>query len=472
MQSAEAEQAEAVRDFDLIVIGAGSGNSLIGPEFDDWSVALIDDGRWFGGTCLNAGCIPTKMFVRVADVITDAVDGGDIGVSATIDPVDWPAIRDRVFAKTDKISNAGFRYRDVKSPNVTVFRESFGFQDRHTLVSASGERIRAPRIVVAAGSRPRVLNAAYEPDDAITDSDTIMRIESLPESLVIIGGGAVAAEFAHVFGSFGVDVTVVTRSERMLTHLDDEIADRYTELARERWTLRTGETVEAIDRIGDKLCVTTSSGVQLETERVLVALGRVPNSDTLAAASVGFDLHPDGRIAVDAQQRVLTGGFPVDGVFALGDVSSPWQLKHVANHEARVVQHNLAHPSDLTGGRPGPVPAAVFSRPQIAHFGATEREARAGGADVVAVSQEYRTTAYGWALEDTTSFCKLVVDRASGRLLGAHIIGPEASILLQPLIQAASEERSVRGLARGQFWPHPAATEVVENALLKAEEAL
>ncbi|HEY5222116.1 MAG TPA: mycothione reductase [Microbacteriaceae bacterium] len=466
------ESAEAVRDFDLIVIGAGSGNSLIGPEFDDWSVALIDDGRWFGGTCLNAGCIPTKMFVRVADVITDAADGDNIGVSAGIDPVDWPAVRDRVFAKTDKISHAGFRYRDVKSPNVTVFRETFGFDDRHTLISASGERIRAPRIVVAAGSRPRVLKAAYDPDDAITDSDTIMRIDSLPESLVIVGGGAVAAEFAHVFGSFGVDVTVVTRSQRMLTHLDDDIADRFTELARERWTLRTGETVEAIDRMGDRLCVTTSSGAQLETERVLVALGRVPNTDTLAVASVGFDLHSDGRLVVDAQQRVLADGQPVDGIFALGDVSSPWQLKHVANHEARLVQHNLASPADLIGGLPGPVPAAVFSHPQLSHFGATEREARASGADVVAVAQEYRTTAYGWALEDTTSFCKLVVDRTSAKILGAHIIGPEASILIQPLVQAASAGLSVRGLARGQFWPHPAATEVVENALLKAEEAL
>ncbi|MEO8908303.1 MAG: mycothione reductase, partial [Microbacteriaceae bacterium] len=192
----------------------------------------------------------------------------------------------------------------------------------------------------------------------------------------------------------------------------------------------------------------------------------------LAAASVGFDLRADGRLAVDAQQRVLAGGEPVDGIFALGDISSEWQLKHVANHEARIVQHNLAHPSDLIGGYPGPVPAAVFSHPQIAHFGVTEREARAAGADVVAVTQEYRTTAYGWALEDSTSFCKLVVDRDSGRLVGAHIIGPEASILIQPLVQAASAGRSVRGLARSQFWPHPAATEVVENALLKAEDLL
>jgi mycothione reductase len=467
---AQSAAASNARSFDLIVIGAGSGNSLIGPEFDNWSVALIDDGRWFGGTCLNAGCIPTKMFVRVADVTTDAADGERIGVTAGVDPIDWPAVRDRVFAKTDKLSEAGFRYRDQKSPNVTVFRESFGFADQHTIVSASGSRLTAPRIVIAAGSRPRALSAAYEPDSAITDSDTIMRIESLPESMVIVGGGSVAAEFAHIFSAFGVDVSIVTRSDRLLTKLDDDISDRFTELARERWGVRTSDTVDAIDRVGDHLVVSLHSGELLETERVLVAVGRIPNTDTLGVADVGFDLEDDGRLRVDEQQRVLAGGEPVDGLFALGDVSSVWQLKHVANHEARTVQHNLAHPDRPVGGYPGPVPAAIFSHPQIAHFGLTEREAAEAKLDVVTVTQEYGTTAYGWALEDTTSFCKLIVDRPSGRILGAHIIGQEASILIQPLIQAASASLSITGLARGQFWPHPAASEVVENALLKAEE--
>ncbi|HWU57555.1 MAG TPA: mycothione reductase [Microbacteriaceae bacterium] len=466
-QSAAAKHARA---FDLIVIGAGSGNSLIGPEFSDWSVALIDDGRWFGGTCLNAGCIPTKMFVRVADVTTDAAEGGRIGVTAGVDPIDWPAVRDRVFARTDKLSQAGFRYRDQKSPNVTVFRESFGFADQHTVVSASGTRLTAPRIVIAAGSRPRALSAAYEPDNAITDSDTIMRIESLPESMVIVGGGSVAVEFAHIFSAFGVDVSVVTRSDRLLTKLDDDVSARFTELARERWGVRPSDTVDAIDRVGDHLVVSLHSGEMLETERVLVAIGRIPNTDTLGVADVGFDLETDGRLLVDDQQRVLAAGKPVDGLFALGDVSSVWQLKHVANHEARIVEHNLAHPDQPVGGYPGPVPAAIFSHPQIAHFGLTEREAADAGLDVVAVTQEYGSTAYGWALEDTTSFCKLIVDRQSGRILGAHIIGQEASILIQPLIQAASASLSITGLARGQFWPHPAASEVVENALLKAEE--
>lgn len=471
------ELAGGTREFDLIVIGAGSGNSLIGAEFDDASVALIDDGAHFGGTCLNAGCIPTKMFVRVADVMTDAADGEALGVSARIDPVNWPRIRDRVFTKTDDISNAGFRYRDQKSPNVTVFRESFQFDGMHGLVSESGTRLSAPKIVIAAGSRPRPLPAGVvavdcQRDGAINDSDSVMRIESLPRSLVIVGGGAVAVEFAHVFSAFGVDVSIVARSPRLLRELDDDVSQRFTELAGERWSVHTSDSVAAVDRVGENLTVTLTSGVQLETERVLLALGRVPNSDKLGAAEAGFDLEDDGRLSVDEFQRVLAGGVVVDGVFALGDVSSPWQLKHVANHQARVVEHNLSHPDAMIGGNPGPVPAAIFSHPQIAHFGLSEREARDAGRAVVAVTQEYGSTAYGWALEDETSFCKLVVQAETGLIVGAHLLGPEASILIQPLIQAASAGRSVVGLARSQYWPHPAASEVVENALLKAEEAL
>ncbi|HEY2557736.1 MAG TPA: mycothione reductase [Diaminobutyricibacter sp.] len=460
------------RTFDLIVVGAGSGNALVGPEFAHWSVALIDDGERFGGTSLNAASIPSKMFAHVADVAADAGAGSRLGLSATVDPVDWARVRDRIFGRTDAISDAGLLFRHATSPNVTVFRETFGFEDQHMLMSASGVRLHSDRIVVAAGSRPRPLLASYDPDPAILDSDDVMRIESLPESLVIVGGGPVAVEFAHIFSSFGVDVTIVTRSERLLTRLDAAVSERFTESASQRWRVLTEELVEAIDRGGDLLVVTLESGRQLETELVLVAQGRIPNTDTLAAAAAGFDLYSDGRLVVDSQQRMLSRGAPVTGLYALGDISSATKLKHVANHEARVVAHNILHPDAPTGGDPGPIPAAIFSRPQIAHFGLTAADALAEGIDAVAVTQDYRHTAYGWATEDETGFCTIVVERGSGELLGAHIIGPEASILIQPLVLAASFGMTVRGLARGQYWPHPAASEVVENALLKAEEAL
>jgi mycothione reductase len=463
--------AEAPREFDLVIIGGGSGNSIISRDFSQLSIALIDDGERFGGTCLNAGCIPTKMLVHVADVAADANAGARLGLRTPTVQGDWPAIRKRVFGRTDALSDAGFRNRDQKIPNVTVFRESFGFESRNVLVSASGARVRGRRIVIAAGSRPRALTAAYEPGPRIHDSDSIMRIDELPASLVIVGGGAVAVEFAHVFSALGVEVTQVAKSATLLPMLDAAISARFTEFASTQWRVVTGATVESIDS-SVELVTRLDTGQTLNSELVLVAIGREPNTDTLAAASVGFDLHDDGRIAVDDRQRVLVDGVPLSDIYALGDVSSEWQLKHVANHQARIVQHNLLHPDDPIGGEPGPVPAAIFSRPQVAHFGLTEAQARDAGLDIIVATRDYSSTAYGWALEDESGFCKIVVDARSGAILGAHIIGPEASILLQPLVMAASQARSVRGLARSLYWPHPAASEVVENALLDAEKLM
>jgi len=153
-------------------------------------------------------------------------------------------------------------------------------------------------------------------------------------------------------------------------------------------------------------------------------------------------------------------------VWSLGDISSPYQLKHVANHEQRVLGHNLRHPDDLQPFNHRFVPYAVFTSPQIASVGMTEAEARDAGHDVTVKVQDYGDVAYGWAMEDSTGCCKLVADRATGRLVGAHLIGMQASLLIQPLIQAMTLGTDVVTMARGQYWIHPALTEVVENALL------
>ena len=205
-------------------------------------------------------------------------------------------------------------------------------------------------------------------------------------------------------------------------------------------------------------------GSQLSADAVLVATGRVPNGDQLDAEQAGIEVD-SGRIVVDEYQRTSARN-----VFALGDVSSPYELKHVANHEARVVQHNLLCDWDDTEALVATdhryVPAAVFTDPQIAAVGLTENEAVAQGFDVSCAIQDYGGVAYGWAMEDTTGIVKLVADRGTGRLLGAHIMGHQASSIIQPLIQAMTFGLPVQQMARGQYWIHPAMPEVVENALL------
>lgn len=456
-----------MREFDLIVIGAGSGNSLLDERFAGLDVALIDDGAMFGGTCLNYGCIPTKMFVLPADYLSSPADAARVGVHLEQPSADWVTVRDRIFGRTDAISTGGERWR-AESANVTLFRERAHFVAPKVL-AVGGETITAPQIVVAAGSRailPEVpgLSEAFDAGLAHT-SDTVMRIPAVPRRVTILGTGYIGAEFAHIFSAFGAEVTVIGRSSRMLRREDTAIGERYTALMRDRVELVLDATVTQVSQRHGRVVVHTvdAAGIIAETasDLLLVAVGRRPNSDTLAVGASGVNVDPAGFIVVDDQQRTS-----VPGIWALGDVCSPWMLKHVANYEARIVQHNLLDPEQPARRDGRPVPHAVFGHPQVASVGLTEQEARDSGLDVAVASQDFAGTAYGWALEDTTSFAKVVADRRSGTIVGAHLIGPQASTLIQPLIQAMTFGLDAATMARGQYWIHPALTEVVENALL------
>ena len=448
--------------YDLAIIGSGSGNSVVSPDFDDWQIAIIEAGT-FGGTCLNVGCIPTKMYVYSADVADTIRHASRYGVDGHVDAVRWSDIRDRIFGRIDGISASGREYR-ANGSNTALYEAQARFTGPHSLLLSTGEQLTADRIVIAAGSRPSVPSAVAVSGVPFYTSDDVMRMDALPRRLAILGGGYIASEFAHVFSALGVEVTMIARSAPLLRHLDGEVAERFTALARKQWNVRLNAGVSAVSRHDDGIRLELVDGTTVSADALLVATGRVSNADRLDAEAAGLALLPDGRLYADPQQRTS-----VDGVWALGDVSSPHQLKHVANHEARVVAHNLAHPDDLVATDHRFVPAAVFTHPQIACVGITEEQARALGVDYITATEDYGGTAYGWAMEDTTSFCKLIADPASGRLLGAHLIGPQASNLIQPLIQAMSFGLLVPGLARGQYWIHPALIEVVENALLKLE---
>ncbi|MFN2519143.1 MAG: mycothione reductase [Jatrophihabitantaceae bacterium] len=450
--------------FDLAIIGSGSGNSLVGPDFDDWQVAVIEEST-FGGTCLNVGCIPTKMYVYAADVAQAAQHSARLGVDIALNGVRWADIRERVFGRIDPISASGREYRAQGSTNTTLIEAHASFVDAHTLELSSGQTITADRIVIATGSRPMIPAVVTASEVPFHTSETVMRIDALPERVAILGGGYIAAEFAHVFGAFGARTTVIARSSPLLRQLDLEVAARFTELAMQRWDVRLDAGVSSIERSGGGLRLDLLDGSVVEADVLLVATGRTPNSDKLNLQAAGVRIHPDGRIVVDCFQRTS-----VEDIWALGDVCSPHQLKHVSNHEARVVAHNLAHPDALIEADHRFVPAAVFTHPQIASVGLTEEQAVAAGAPFVAAVRGYGSTAYGWAMEDTTSFCKLIADPATGRLLGAHLMGEQAATLVQPLIQAMSFGLGVREMARGQYWIHPALSEVIENTLLALGE--
>lgn len=457
--------------YDLTIIGTGSGNSIPDPGFDarygDMRIAICEQGT-FGGTCLNVGCIPTKMFVYAAEVAQMINESSRFGIDAHIDTIRWPDIVSRVFGRIDPIAAGGEKHKRGLS-NVDVYGSHTKFtgvaDGRYTLRAGDGPEFSSDRVVIAAGARAIVPPAITECGVQYHTSDTIMRISALPEHLVIVGGGFVAAEFAHVFSSLGVRITIVVRGPGMLTHCDETVCHRFTDLAAAKWDLRTHTNVVGSRPLdGDGVVLELDDGTELAADMLLVATGRRPNGDQLNAAAAGVELD-DSMVVVDEYQRTTARG-----VYALGDVSSAYQLKHVANHEMRVVRHNLLRDWDDTADMVATdhrfVPSAVFTDPQMATVGLTESEARDAGHDIVVKVQDYGDTAYGWAMEDHTGVAKLIGDRATGKLLGAHIMGHQASSIIQPLIQAMSFGQTAKEVATGQYWIHPALPEVIENALL------
>jgi mycothione reductase len=453
--------------YDVAIIGTGSGNTILDDGHADKRVALCEHGT-FGGTCLNVGCIPTKMFVYAAEVANTIRESARYGVDGYVDRVRWDDIVSRVFGRIDPIALSGDDYRS-SAPNIDLYREHTRFgpvqaDGRYLLRTDAGEEFTADQVVIAAGSRPLIPPAILASDVDYHTSDTVMRIAELPEHLVIIGSGFVAAEFAHIFSALGVRVTIVIRGATMLRHYDDTICRRFTRIAASKWELRTHRNVVAAANRGSGVVVELDDGSTLDADLLLVATGRLSNADLLDAEQAGVDLD-DGRVVVDEYQRTSARG-----VFALGDVSSPHMLKHVANHEARVVRHNLLCDWDDTESMSGTdhrfVPSAVFTDPQLASVGLTENQAIARGFDISVAVEKYSHIAYGWAMEDSTGIVKLIAERNSGCLLGAHIMGHQASSIIQPLIQAMSFGLTAPEMARGQYWIHPGLPEVVENALL------
>lgn len=460
--------------FDLVIIGTGSGNSIPGPEFDDWSIAIVEDG-YFGGTCLNVGCIPTKMFVHPAELADAARHGKALGIDAQLNSVDWKGIRDRIFTRIDAIEAGGRAYRDGdECPNITVFSghgQFTGTKALHVdLHNGETAQITGDRFVLAAGSHAVVpeIPGLADANAPFHTSDTIMRIESLPASIAILGGGYIAAEFAHVFSSFGVKVTQIARGSRLLKSQDHDVSAQFTKEASARYDVLLSTLVSGVTETSDgvELVVEGPNGTHtVAAELLLVATGRLSNGARLSVEKTGVDLDHHGRVVADEFQRTT-----VDGIYALGDISTHHQLKHVANHEARVVKHNLAHPESLISSDHRFVPAAVFTDPQIASVGITEAHAITANIPYVAKTQNYSDIAAGWAREDHGHFLKVLADPATGLLLGAHVIGPEAATVIQPLIQAMSFGQSAHDVAHNQYWIHPALTELVENALLGLPE--
>ncbi|MDY6996746.1 MAG: mycothione reductase [Actinomycetota bacterium] len=452
-----------MRTHDLIVIGAGSGNMVVDDRFADLRVAIVEE-RKFGGTCVNYGCIPSKMLSYTAERTDKVAGAGAFDIDVRTGGLDWTGLRDRVFGRTDAVATEGERgRRKADFVDVHSGHARFTGERRIEVTTADGAaELSAERIVVAAGSRPMVPPPVAESGLPFETSDTVMRLDRAPRRLLVLGGGYIAAELAHVFASAGTEITIVEKAGRLLGGPQDEaLRSSYTEMMRSQYDLRCGtELIGVTGEPGDLVCH-LDDGTQVQADTLLVAVGRTSNSDLLEVDRAGIATHNDGRIVVDEYCRTTA-----TGVFALGDVSTAIPLKHVANREAAVVKHNLLNPDDLHQVDHGLVPSAVFTNPQMASVGATEQSCQHDGRDYRVGVARYEDVAYGWAMQDHTGLCKVITDAESGHILGAHILGEQAASMIHIFVVAMNFGIPAGDLARRPYWIHPALSEVVENALL------
>tara|TARA_B100001250_G_scaffold383654_1_gene377776 strand:+ start:301 stop:1683 length:1383 start_codon:yes stop_codon:yes gene_type:complete len=451
-----------VLNYDLIIIGTGSGNTIITPEYDDLKIAIIEKGA-FGGTCLNRGCIPSKMLIHVADIVTEINDSHALGIEVTPPSINWPEIKARIFGRIDPIATGGEDYRR-SLPNVTVYNGEASFLSRHT-IEVGNEKISADQIVIATGAAPSLPAINGLSEIPFHTSDSIMRIDELPERLAIVGGGYIATELAHVFSAFGCDVIMLVRGNTLLPREDISIQKQFVKAFSEKVDVRFGVIIARVERNNENIvCEYENNGTKiLEVDTLLIATGRIPDLDALNVEVAGINTK-NGYVVTDKFMRTS-----VNNIWALGDVTNPNQLKHTANAEAKIVSHNLLH-SDLLEVDLDPIPHAVFTNPQIASVGYTQQDLDEMNIPYITETEQYSDVAYGWAMEETTGFCKIIADPTSGLLLGAHIIGPQSSTLIHQLIQGMKFKRTVLELAKGFLYIHPALSEVVENALIKLAE--
>jgi mycothione reductase len=449
-----------LKTYDLIIVGAGSGNMIPVPEMDTWRVAIVEPDK-FGGTCLNRGCIPSKMLLYPANLAEDARHAARLGVHLTLERVDWQRIVGRVWQKIDPIAAAGAAYRKSQ-PHVTVYEQPARFVGERVL--QTGEHlITADRIVLGTGSRPVIPAIPGLEDVTYHTSDTIMRLPTQPQSILILGGGYIGVEMASFFGGLGTQVTLTDHGWALLKQEDEEVARAFTDIYQRRYRVLLNARAQRVRQTADGITVTFALDGQLHevtAEVLLLATGRRPNSDTLAVEAAGIAVDARGRVRTNASMETS-----VSGIYAFGDLASRYQLKHIANAEARHITRQLLGKSKTPVAYDGG-PHAVFANPQVASVGLTERDAQQQGIRYITATRKYAETAYGWAAEDEESFVKVLAAPDTRQLLGAHIMGPQASLLLQPLVQGMKYGQTVDEMAQ-VIYIHPALSEVVEQALLE-----
>jgi glutathione reductase (NADPH) len=411
-------------DFDLFVIGAGSGGVRAARMAAAYGakVAVAEEYK-VGGTCVIRGCVPKKLLVYGAHFAEDLDDAAMFGWDVPQKRFDWPVLRDNVLAEVGRLKDA---YTEtLTSHGVTILNERAELSGPNSVKLASGREVSAGKILIAAGARP-IMPEIEGIDHAISSNETF-HLEKLPRRIAIVGGGYIANEFVGIFHQFGSRVTLVNRTDTLLRGYDQQIVDRLIQISvRKGIEFRFNATIDRIDRKEDgSLHVAMSGCDDIEADQLLFALGRKPNTENLGLEALGVEVGERGEIKVDADNRST-----VPSIFAVGDVTDRIQLTPVAIREGQAFADtffgNKPHQVDYNC-----VPNACFSHPPLAGVGLTEGQARNRLGSVKTFTSDFRAMKNVLAGREERSLYKLVLDGETDEIVGIHMIGPDAPEILQ-----------------------------------------
>jgi mycothione reductase len=454
-----------MKEYDLILIGTGSGMEIVEAMIQNTpniKVAVIDKDTP-GGICLTRGCIPSKLLIYPADIVRTVEESSEFGIHAEITRIDFKAVMERMRSIINRDINA-IRRGLSQSKNIDYYTEQAEFTASSTL-KVGNDTITSKIIFLSTGSRPSIPPVEGLHETGYLTSDTILQISQLPRSVAIIGGGYIAAEYGHFLSAMGAKVTVIGRNPQFIPTEEPEISALAKWQMQKHATVLTNHEVRKAEATSEgKKLTAFDRGNKKETvvmaEEILVATGRRSNSDILHPENAGIKTDSKGFIIADEYMQTSK-----PNVWVLGDADGRFLFKHVANYEARIAYYNAILNKKIKVDYHA-VPHAVFTDPEIASVALREKEAiqKYGKDNILLGFYKYADTAKGEAMARKHDFVKVIVKRDTGKILGAHIIGAQASVLIQEIIDLMYTENQTFEPLNEAMHIHPALSEVVARA--------
>ena len=449
-----------MKTYDVIVVGSGSGGEIVDAALSHGlTVAWVDKGP-LGGTCLNVGCIPSKIVIHPADRIMEILEAKKLGITVEIKDIDFQAIMQRIQRPIQE-SHESMEQGIAHAENLVYYKD-VGFFSKDYTMKVSGTEIKGEKIFLSSGARPFIPPMKGLDAAPYLTNETVFSLTEKPKDMVIIGGGYIAVEFAHFFSAVGSKVIIFQRGNRLIPNAEPEVSELLKKQLEKRMQIFLNTEVVEVQTQGNGVLVKgieNASGkeITVSAEKLFIAAGRTSNADLLKVENTGVRINAQGYIQVNEYLETSK-----ENIWAFGDAIGKAMFKHVANEEAAVAWRNAFQEKKIKMDYQV-IPYAVFTYPEIAAVGLTEAEAKKHHQILVGTAR-YADVAKGDAMMEYDGFAKAIVEKKTGKILGFHIIGPYAPMLIQEVINGMALGGNIAFISHGMHI-HPALPELILRTL-------